>query len=133
QDAQHACHCGGFRQLADSAPRRSIVSACWASTSCTSPNKSIMPAASLDLFGEVQEEEAQHADPYERFRNLRDWSLKERLQGEKDTLGLFVTGHPFDEYETEVRKLVPTKLSHLQEGKAPQKLAGLVVDMRLMK
>src|SRR5690606_3587566 len=90
-------------------------------------------AGMMDLFGEVQEEEAQHADPYERFRNLRDWSLKERLQVDKVTRGLFVTGHPFDKYEAEVRNLVPTKLSHLQEGKAPQNLAGLVVDMRMMK
>ena len=90
-------------------------------------------AGMIDLFGEVEAEVADEKDPYERHRHLRKWTLKERLQGEKDTLGLYVTGHPFDEYEKEVRQLVPTRLSHLQEGKGTQKLTGLVVDMRVMK
>jgi DNA polymerase-3 subunit alpha len=90
-------------------------------------------AGMIDLFGEVEAEVADETDPYERHRHLRKWTLKERLQGEKDTLGLYVTGHPFDEYEKEVRQLVPTKLSHIQENKGTQKLTGLVVDMRVMK
>ena len=69
-------------------------------------------AGMFDLFGEAEEEAASTTDVYERHRRVRDWSLKERLQGEKDTLGLYVTGHPFDEYEAEVRQLVPTRLSH---------------------
>ncbi len=125
--------CGAFDRLAVTAPRAVLMASLEDAIKSAGQTAANEAAGMMDLFGEVQEEEAQHADPYERFRNLRDWSLKERLQGEKDTLGLFVTGHPFDEYEAEVRKLVPTKLSHLQEGKAPQKLAGLVVDMRLMK
>ena len=80
--------------------------------------------------GEVEAEEAVTGDVYERHRRLRDWTLKERLQGEKDTLGLFVTGHPFDEYEKEVRQLVPTRLSHLQEAKAPQKRRHLPRNWR---
>ena len=125
--------CGAFDRLEVSAPRAVQMASLEDAIKSAGQSAANEAAGMMDLFGEVQEEEALHADPYERFRGLRDWSLKERLQGEKDTLGLFVTGHPFDEYEAEVRKLVPTKLSHLQEGKAPQKLAGLVVDMRVMK
>jgi DNA polymerase-3 subunit alpha len=89
----------------------------------------------FDLFGEAEAEAAecdQH-DVYEKHRHLRGWTLKERLQGEKDTLGLFVTGHPFDEYEEEVRQLAPTKLSNLRDDKKVQKLAGLIVNLRIMK
>ena len=89
----------------------------------------------FDLFGDAEAEAAecdQH-DVYEKFRHLRGWTLKERLQGEKDTLGLFVTGHPFDEYEDEVRQLAPTKLSNLRDDKKVQKLAGLIVNLRIMK
>ena len=89
----------------------------------------------FDLFGEAEAEAAecdQH-DVYEKYRHLRGWTLKERLQGEKDTLGLFVTGHPFDEYEEEVRQLAPTKLSNLRDDKKVQKLAGLIVALRIMK
>jgi DNA polymerase-3 subunit alpha len=92
-------------------------------------------AGIFDLFGEVEAEAAQcdHHDVYEKYRHLRGWTLKERLQGEKDTLGLFVTGHPFDEYEEEVRQLAPSKLSNLRDDKKVQKLAGLIVNLRIMK
>tara|TARA_B110000196_G_scaffold139357_1_gene120773 strand:- start:565 stop:2127 length:1563 start_codon:yes stop_codon:yes gene_type:complete len=89
----------------------------------------------FDLFGDAEAEAAEDIqfDVYEKHRHLRGWTLKERLQGEKDTLGLFVTGHPFDEYEEEVRKLAPTKLSNLRDDKKVQKLAGLIVNLRIMK
>ncbi|MAK92749.1 MAG: DNA polymerase III subunit alpha [Oceanospirillaceae bacterium] len=125
--------CGAFDRLERSAPRAVLMASIEDAMKSAGQSAANEAAGMMDLFGEVQAEEAETSDPYERFRGLREWSLKERLQGEKDTLGLFVTGHPFDEYEAEVRKLVPTKLSQLQEAKAPQKLAGLVVDMRVMK
>ena len=125
--------CGAFDRLEVSAPRSVLMASIEDAIKSAGQSAANEAAGMMDLFGEVQAEEAETADPYERYRNLRDWPLKERLQGEKDTLGLFVTGHPFDEYEQEVRKLVPTKLSQLQEAKAPQKLSGLVVDMRVMK
>ena len=58
-----------------------------------------------DLFGEVVPSQGDgNTDVYAPFRHVRPWSGKERLGGEKDTLGLYVTGHPIDEYEKEVRK-----------------------------
>jgi DNA polymerase-3 subunit alpha len=48
-------------------------------------------------------------------------------------LGLFVTGHPFDEYEKEVRKMARTKLANIQADKKPQKIAGIIVAQRVMK
>ena len=62
-----------------------------------------------------------------------EWTLRERLNGERDTLGLFITGHPFDEYEAEVRRFVSTKIVDVEPNAAPQKIAGMVVDMRVMK
>jgi hypothetical protein len=39
--------------------------------------------------------------------NLSDLpSRRVRLDGERDTLGLYLTGHPFEEFEQEVRPLV---------------------------
>jgi DNA polymerase-3 subunit alpha len=125
--------CGAFDRLEYTAPRSVLMASIEDAIKAANQSAANEAAGMFDMFGEVEAEAADTADVYERHRNLRDWPLKERLQGEKDTLGLYVTGHPFDEYEQEVRKLVPTRLSHLQEAKAPQKLAGLVVDMRLMK
>lgn len=125
--------CGAFDNLERTAARAVLMASVEDAIKGAGQSAANEAAGMDDLFGAVDAETAAESDPYERHRYLRDWSLKERLQGEKDTLGLFVSGHPFDEYEQEVRKLVPTKLSHLQDSKQPQKLAGLVVDMRLMK
>ncbi|KAA0874677.1 DNA polymerase III subunit alpha [Nitrincola tapanii] len=89
-------------------------------------------AGMFDLFGEVEAE--MPTDPYLEFAQAREWSDKERLQGEKDTLGLYVTGHPIDEYEQELSRLINKRLVDIQpqRGRA-QKMAGLVVDLRLKK
>ena len=88
-----------------------------------------------DLFGEVVPSQANgSADVYAPFRAARAWSGKERLGGEKDTLGLYVTGHPIDEYEAEVRKFAPTRIADLRADKqGNQVLAGLIVATRTMK
>ncbi len=125
--------CGAFDNLEFTAQRAVLMASIEDAIKSAGQAAANEAAGMFDLFGEAEEEAASTTDVYERHRRVRDWSLKERLQGEKDTLGLYVTGHPFDEYEAEVRQLVPTRLSHLQESKSPQKLAGLVVDMRLMK
>ncbi|MEH6636266.1 MAG: DNA polymerase III subunit alpha, partial [Halioglobus sp.] len=88
-----------------------------------------------DLFGEVVPSQANgHGDVYGPFRGARQWTPKERLGGEKDTLGLYVTGHPIDEYEAEVRKFAPTRIADLRADKqGSQVLAGLIVATRTMK
>ncbi|QFU76676.1 DNA polymerase III subunit alpha [Halioglobus maricola] len=88
-----------------------------------------------DLFGEVvPSQETGHDDVYAPFRHVRPWPDKERLGGEKDTLGLYITGHPIDEYEQEVRKFAPTRIADLRADKqGNQVLAGLIVAMRTMK
>ena len=65
---------------------------------------------------------------------LRKWTDKERLQGEKDTLGLYVTGHPIDEYETELPNFISKRIVELQPQRGQQqKMLGLVVDIRVKK
>ncbi|MFL0797171.1 MAG: DNA polymerase III subunit alpha [Cellvibrionaceae bacterium] len=93
-------------------------------------------AGMADLFGELvpSAESSDGGDVYSDFRKCRAWSIKERLEGEKETLGLYLTGHPIDEYEEEIKELVPKRISSLQpERKTQQTIAGLVVGMRVMK
>jgi DNA polymerase-3 subunit alpha len=90
-------------------------------------------AGMVDMFGEVTAAPA-HGDVYAAVRNVRPWSPKERLGGEKDTLGLYVTGHPIDEYEKELRKFTSCRIADLRaDGKKTQVVAALVVAMRTMK
>src|SRR5690606_12115869 len=44
---------------------------------------------------------------------LPDWSRRVRLDGERDTLGLYLTGHPFEEFEEEVRPIVSGRIVDL--------------------
>lgn len=88
-----------------------------------------------DLFGDVVPSQGNgDGDVYAPFRQVRQWTGKERLGGERDTLGLYVTGHPIDEYESEVRKFAPVRIADLRADKqVSQVLAGLIVATRTMK
>ncbi|MDP3536859.1 MAG: DNA polymerase III subunit alpha [Halomonas sp.] len=87
----------------------------------------------LDMFGESFSAEEEASDPYAEYHNAREWTDRERLSGEKDTLGLYLTGHPIDEYERELKRFVSTRISDLKPSREPQRVAGLVVAMRTMK
>ena len=89
-------------------------------------------AGMMDMFGEVVSSSTSD-DPYADFRHVREWTGRERLNGERDTLGLYVTGHPIDDYEHEIRRFVRHKIAELRPEKHPQQMAGLIVDLRVMK
>ncbi len=89
-------------------------------------------AGMADLFGDVVPD-GEDADVYKDFRGIRRWSVKERLNGEKETLGLYLTGHPIDEFEEELSHLVTCRLSQARADKNKQTVAGLVVAARVMK
>jgi DNA polymerase-3 subunit alpha len=90
-------------------------------------------AGMVDMFGEMLEGGGDDEDTYADVAQVREWPEKERLKGEKDTLGLYLTGHPFDEYEREVRRFVRCSIADLKPNKSPQRVAGLVVAQRTMK
>ncbi|MCV6615592.1 MAG: DNA polymerase III subunit alpha, partial [Cellvibrionaceae bacterium] len=90
-------------------------------------------AGMVDLFGEVVPQ-ASAGDVYAEFvEKTKRFSLKERLEGERSTLGLYLTGHPIDEYHEEMKHLVSSRISDLRADKESQQVGGLVVDMRVMK
>jgi len=85
----------------------------------------------MDLFGGLFAEP--EADVYANHRKVRELSLKERLRGEKETLGLYLTGHPIDEYEKEVRRFARQRIVDLKPSRELQTIAGLIVNLRVMK
>jgi DNA polymerase-3 subunit alpha len=94
-------------------------------------------AGIMDMFGGL--EAGPSGDVYEHYRDVVEASLKERLAGEKETLGLYLTGHPIDEFEAEVRQLVSMRLSDIEASGEELKrfrrgnvntLAGLVMGVR---
>ncbi|MAT93343.1 MAG: DNA polymerase III subunit alpha [Halioglobus sp.] len=87
-----------------------------------------------DMFGEVLPGGAAAVgDPYAAARGARPWSDKERLGGERDTLGLYITGHPIDQYKDEVRKFAPNRIAELREDRqGNQVVVGLIMETRTM-
>ena len=85
----------------------------------------------MDLFGGLFAEP--EADVYRNHQNVKEISLKERLKGEKDTLGLYLTGHPIDEYEGEIRRFARQRIAELKPARDTQTIAGLIVNLRVMK
>ncbi|ROL74682.1 DNA polymerase III subunit alpha [Pseudomonas vranovensis] len=84
-----------------------------------------------DLFGGLFVEE--DADVYANHRKARELTLKERLRGEKDTLGLYLTGHPIDEYEGEIRRFARQRIIDLKPARDTQTVAGMIIALRVMK
>ncbi len=84
----------------------------------------------VDLFGDVLE-----AAPSGDWSEAIEWSEDERLQAEKETLGLYLTGHPIDQYEAELSRLVTCRLAELQPTRRGQNttVAGLLMGHRIMK
>ena len=56
------------------------------------------------------------------------------VAGEKETLGLYLTGHPINQYEAHVRAFHCTKLVNLVANRRGQnsRVAGLILSMRVM-
>jgi DNA polymerase-3 subunit alpha len=74
---------------------------------------------------------------------LPDWSEAKRLSGERETLGLFLSGHPITPYEPDLRYLVSARLADVggpkppavEGGRAwsagkPATVAGLVLEIK---
>jgi DNA polymerase-3 subunit alpha len=67
---------------------------------------------------------------------VEPWTEKEKLEAEKQTLGLFLTGHPIAEYLPELKHITHGTLGSLEidagraRGKMEARVAGLIVDIR---
>ena len=79
----------------------------------------------MDLFGEVEEVQRKPLKP------VKAWSDEVRLKGEKDTLGLYLTGHPIDVYRTELKSFISVRINELTPTRrgVTTVFAGLVLDV----
>jgi DNA polymerase-3 subunit alpha len=96
-------------------------------------NSRAMSVGQVDLFG------LSHAEN----SAVADWSDAQRLAGERETLGLYLSGHPITPYEPDLKFLVSARLVDVggpkpaaalgergwSQGK-PATVAGLVLEIR---
>ena len=78
-------------------------------------------------------EEESGEDRYHYLDRIKPYPLKDRIHREKDVLGLFLTAHPMDPYDTEIRHLVDTRIIDLRASREAQTVAGCIVGLRTMK
>ncbi len=83
----------------------------------------------VDLFGLAPVEEARYV-----YAETAEWSEDERLAGEKETLGLYLTGHPIERYAEELKRITRCTLAELKPTEdRTVVIAGLVVALRIMQ
>jgi DNA polymerase-3 subunit alpha len=82
-------------------------------------------SAAMSLFGndssamDIAEPEPPKCNP---------WSLIEKLEREKEVTGIYISGHPLDDYRMEMENFITCTLEDLEEKKGqPVKVAGIVV------
>ena len=89
-----------------------------------------------DLFGLAVNAESQDDEIKDYANNVAIWPEKERLAFEKLALGLFLTGHPIDQYWPELQNIVHGSIAKTManvensRGKIDVRLAGLLVGIR---
>ena len=83
----------------------------------------------VDLFSSVEQPQEIH-----EFVEVEKWSDDERLRGEKETLGLYLTGHPIDSFADNLKKMTDGVLADVRPtGNGSIVVAGLVVALRTMQ
>ncbi|MGF1732943.1 DNA polymerase III subunit alpha [Photobacterium kasasachensis] len=84
-----------------------------------------------DMFGVLTAapEEVEHA-----YANIPEWPEKVWLEGERDTLGLYLTGHPINTYVPELKHYTTWRLkdAHPTGRDKVVTVAGLVIAARVM-
>lgn len=103
-----------------------------------------------DMFGSSDEPDI-HANVH--IVEVDDWDDETRLSNEKETLGLYLTGHPITRYEEELRRFTECRFSKVpdlvpeserggqgggyggyrKKNKTQYCLAGLLIGMRVRK
>ncbi|MEE2954072.1 MAG: DNA polymerase III subunit alpha [Bacteroidota bacterium] len=86
-------------------------------------------SSQFDMFGEINESTIQSPNP----PDIKNWGTMEMLSKEKEVVGIYLSGHPLDDYKLEINSFCNSNLSLLNDmdrikGK-DLKLAGVVVEV----
>jgi len=72
--------------------------------------------------------------PRDDFQDAPEWPLDERLRGEKETLGFYVTGHPLTRFTDEIDRFADVRVADLG-GRVEQsvRVAGVLCGLKRQK
>jgi DNA polymerase-3 subunit alpha len=88
----------------------------------------------VDLFGLPSDEKFADSNASGRTTKIVGqsvlWTQQQILTYEKETLGLYLSGHPIDKYSSELSAFLSCKLNAINSGK--RRIAGLVSSIRTL-
>jgi len=99
-------------------------------------HKETETAGQTDLFGTLDASAVARPDAQLVSRTWGEWEEEQRLQGEKETLGLYLTGHPIHRVAAELDAMTGARIGALlQSGRGAtdgerRTVTGLVVGVR---
>jgi DNA polymerase-3 subunit alpha len=79
------------------------------------------------LFGGAEETAAEAFE----LQRAPPWPERERLLAEKQSLGFYLSGHPFNSWRDELRRVARTPLASLVPANEPQMAAGVIYGVTL--
>lgn len=81
-----------------------------------------------DLFGEIHTE---HQTKTTSYIHATPWSEQERLFGEKETLGCYISGHPIHRYLNELKHFTSNRIAELKpNAQTTSTIAGIITSVR---
>ncbi len=120
--------CGAFDSLGE---KRSVLMAAVDDAMKAADQESRnLDAGINDMFSAL---DSTAEDPYSKYQSVKPWRKRDVLDGEKDTLGLYLSGHPIDEYEAELAAYKSVRIADVGADSKPQKVVGLLVAQRTMR
>ena len=82
-----------------------------------------------DLFSEMEES----FDPYEKYKNINELTLSEKLELEKKSLGYYLSGHPVLAIENKIKKIRSKTINKLNNDTKKASLVCLINSVRQIK
>ena len=117
---------GAFDSLS---PSRSIAIACVEDMLKDGSLQNGENLKSGDLFADFDES----FDPYEKYKNIQNLTLSEKLELEKKSLGYYMSGHPVIAIENKVSRIRANKISDLTNDIKRSSLVCLINSVRQIK
>ncbi len=113
-------------------PRRAIFDAIEAASSHGQRRQQDRAAGQASLFGAAT---SRTSEPRYRFPDVAEWPLTERLQYEREVLGLYLSGHPMQVHAGDVARFATCPMRALTEASIGDevRIIGTVGDLRTVR
>lgn len=88
----------------------------------------------LNIFGSLSFHNGENVGLLE-LPDIDEWDEKDRLRKEKEALGFYITGHPLDKYNSEIKQYTTCSVDELaeQKDKSTVKIAGVVENLKIKR